>query len=312
MKRISKIGLPLLLALMAISGCDKTKPYETKEAESQVHFVGSKNQAMIITTNPAPAYTITVGTTDVADADRTVTVNVASPTGAVAGTQYTLSAGNTITIPKGQATASIIVQPNYTAYTTGRKDTLVFTLKEPSIKVAGISDTVRLALRGPCFDGEVSTGYAAMAGAYQARENGYNANGSAGYTNYGPYATAVQNVTLTSPTTATFRLTNIYEVAGWNATFTMDWSNVSDRKVTTTSQLLGPGSTIGLTGYNIYVEPPINPSVPPLYGTFSYCNQTITAKFMLGAYNSSTGVFAGYLTAATGGGAGTFTMVLTR
>lgn len=59
---------------------------------------------------PAPVYKVNLGTTDVSSSARTVTVNIFSPTGAVAGTHYTVVGGNVLTIPAGQATTSLDIQ----------------------------------------------------------------------------------------------------------------------------------------------------------------------------------------------------------
>lgn len=310
--------LGLFATVTVMTSCDKTKPYDILETEPQAHFVGARNQAYTITTNPPPAYTITIGTTDVSDVDREVSYAVTASAGAVAGTDFTISPAGKVVIPAGKATATLTVQANYSSYINGEKDTLRFVIVEPSVKAADFMDTIFLSMRGPCAEveltqGNITTNLAAFNGAFQARENGWNANNSVAYANYGPYAVSVSNITRTG-NTATFRLANIYEVTGWTGTFTLDFTdpNSANWKTTLTSNIVGPGSLVGLAAYNIAVEPVANPATPPVDGTFKFCTQTITVRFHLAAYSVATGAFAGYLTASTGGGAGTFSMVLTR
>jgi len=275
-KTINKITLPALLAIVILAGCDKHKPYDLVKPGASVHFIGSKNQSLSVVTNPAPAYTITLGTTDVSDQDRTATINVTSPTGAAVGTQFTISA-TTVTIPKGQATATFSITPNYASYTTGRKDVIVFTLKEPSIKVAGFSDSVKLSLRGPCFEGEIATDVTALQGSYPNS----NENGPGGP--YGPYTVTATNFALTAPgaTTATFKVNNVYD-AGWNPiTFTADWTAVATPKVTLLQQSgIGDAGTLSAAyaGMDITVRPHSNGTV----GTYSYCSQQINIYMQLG------------------------------
>jgi len=265
----------LLLLFVVIAGCDKTKLYKTKIADTQAHFIGSKNQQYNVVVNPAPAYTITLGTTDVADVDRTVTIKVTSPTGASA-TQYTLSAaGNTVTIPKGQATATFNVQANFAAYTTGRKDTLIFTIQEPSIKSASFSDTVKLALRGPCFEGGVVL--SDFIGAYANTVETFATNPP-----YGPYRTTISSVNQLTATTGTITVNNIWD-NGWGPiTFTLDWTDPANRTATVVSQAAITGSDAGdisatYAGQTIAVRPFAGSP-----GTFSWCSGTLTLKMQLG------------------------------
>src|SRR5215510_7847834 len=88
-------------AILFINGCNKNKEYDIKDPGSYVHFIGAKSQSYIMNVNPAPKYTINLGTTNVSSTDRTVTYKITSPTGAVAGTHYTVTPA-TITIPAGQ------------------------------------------------------------------------------------------------------------------------------------------------------------------------------------------------------------------
>ena len=96
MKILNNISLIAIIALaFTLGSCDKTKPYDVEVAPPESHFVGSKTQSYSAANNPAPSYNVVVGTTDVFNTDRTVSYKVTSPSGAVGGTQYTISTGNT-------------------------------------------------------------------------------------------------------------------------------------------------------------------------------------------------------------------------
>jgi hypothetical protein len=280
MKQLKNISLASLVVLLVVTaGCDKTKLYDLKTPEPQAHFVGAATQTYSILVNPAPAYVVRVGTTDVSNADRTVTINVTSPTGATAGNQFTLGgtgAGNTITIKAGKAIDSFTVTANYTSYTAGRKDTLVFTIAEPSVKSAAFLEKVSLVLRGPCFEGDIdATTLAGLRGSY------LNSRETFGTSPYGPYATTIPTATLTSLTTATIVVTNVWD-NGWGPlTFNLDWTNPTPGNITATVVPVNaiPGSNaadIGGTG-TISVRPFAgNP------GTFSACTSVFTLRMQLG------------------------------
>lgn len=304
-----KLVAAFALFAIAVIGCKKE---DAVQAPPEIaHFTNLSGGSYSIT-GPGVTYKIPVGFTTVSDKDRTVTVSVSSPTGAVQGTHYTLPA-TTVTIPAGKAVDSLTVSGNYAQYLSGRKDTLVFTIVDAKGAATNEYNSVyKLFMRGPCFEADAATDYQFLNGAYQARESGFNSNGTTAYSNYGPYAVTVKDATLTSPTTATITVSRLYEMDGWTGTFTLDWTDLTTRKVTTTSQRLGSGAAIGLSAYDIYLEPPSTTQNLPNYGTYTFCNNDILLKFRLGARDPSSGALAGYLSASSGGGSGTFTMRLTR
>ncbi len=291
MKKISLLSSALLLAMtMFFVGCDKSKEYDIITPPAQAHFSGAAIQTYSILTATQPVYNVVVGTTDVAAADRVVTYKVI-PRTAVPGTHYTISTGNTtgtVTIKAGQATANIPVQGIFAPYNaTGRKDTIVFALSEPSVPTAKFMDTVRLVLRGPCFEGDVTMSL--FTGAWKAIEV------FAPNPPYGPYATTISSSTLTSPTTGTIIVTNIWN-NGWGPlTFNLDWTDPNNRTATVVPQAAIPGSNAGdlsatYAGQTIAVRPFPTPIVGTNTGTFSACNNTFTLRMQLGV----TGV--GYFT----------------
>lgn len=278
MKLLNNLSLiASVSAALLLTSCDKTKPYDVEVPPAQAHFVGKEVQVYSAADNPTPVYDLQVGTTDVAQTDRTVTYKVSSPSGAVGGTQYTIATGNTtgtVTIPAGKAIANIKVQADYNAYVSGRKDTLMFTLAEPSIKPAGFMDTVYLIIRGACFEGDVNLND--LLGDYE------NTNEDFGGA-YGPYTTTIASVNQTSATTGDIVVENIYDF-GWNPiTFTLDWTDAANRTVTLAMQQgIAPASTVtsnpAYATWLVMVGP--SPTAGP--GTFSICNQTLTLKIRVG------------------------------
>ncbi|MET0393921.1 MAG: hypothetical protein ABW019_12305 [Chitinophagaceae bacterium] len=292
MKLLTKICLPaLLVAGVFLAGCDKTKPYDTLEAEAQVHFVGEENQIYSMAVNPAPVYNVVVGTTDVADVDRTVTFNVSSPTGAVAGTHYTLgTTGNTVVIKAGEATVNIPVQGNYSQFTSGQKHTLVFSLKEPTaVKLAGFMDTVRLVLRGPCFDG-VDINDPAV----QAEMLGdYNKSNDAGFGAWGPYKTTIKSITPLTATTARAVINNVWDAGFGDVNFIINWSNTANVTINVETATVVPSDAGVLNsayaGMFLVIRKHASAD-----GKFSVCTGSHTLRYQLGVYNPATSAVLGY------------------
>lgn len=245
----------ILLLATIMGSCDKTKPYDIITPPPEVHFVGDATQSYSLDTSTVGPQTITVGTTDVSSQDRTVTYSVSSPTGAVTGTQYTLTPAGTVVIPAGKATANITVQGNYSSYTSGRKDTLIFSLGEPSIKVAPFLNSVKLVLKGPCFDGDVTL--SDMSGSYA---NSTDPDDPV-------YAVKVSNLTTTSATTGTGSINNLW-AAGGTVTINFDWTDPTNIQVSVPRQNIGADYAAG--------QPISVRTTPGAKSTFSVCNQTIT------------------------------------
>jgi len=273
MKQITRIvpGI-LMLAILAVVGCNKENPYETTIPDSQVNFVGSAVQNYILSTPTVGPFTVTLGSTDVQTQDRTVNVNITSPTGAAQGTQYTVSA-TTVTIPAGQATATIDLQGIYNAYTAGRKDTLVFSIvTSDKVKAGDLRPSIKVYMRGPCFESDMVLNE--MRGSYP------NTNELLGTSAYGPYTTTISAATLTSPTTGTVTVTNIFDF-GWNPIqVNLDWTNPAAVVATIPTQSgIGDAGTISATyaGQDISVR-----SYAGRPSTFSYCTKTLKLEFQLG------------------------------
>ena len=273
MKQITKI-LPgiLLVGLVTMLSCNKENPYETVIPDSQVNFVGSFNQTYLVNTPTVAAYSVIVGSTDVINEDRVVTINISSPTGAAQGTQYTVGA-TTVTIPAGEARATLSLQGIYNAYTSGRKDTLVLDIvSSDKVKTGTLRPQIKLYMRGPCFEGEMVLNE--MRGSYP------RTNEDLGGSAYGPYTTTISAVSSTGPTTGTVTVTNIFDF-GWNPIqVQLDWTNPL-AVVATVPQQSGIGNAGTLSsaynGQDISVRPFAGQP-----GTYSYCNKTLALKMQLG------------------------------
>ena len=251
-------GIVLVGAVILINSCNKNKPYDLITPPPQVHFIGSASQTYQVVGSPAPVYKINIGTTDVSTTDRKVTVNVSSPTGAVAGTHYSIAGGNTVTIPAGQTTASLNVQGVSSFYTGNRKDTLVFTLAQPDISPAKFSDTIKLLLRGACLESDLtSTSFSNLLGSYtRTFENG----------TYGPYTTTLVSVVPVNSTSSKASFTNIYD-SGITGQATFTYTPAGVYTLTFADQP---------TGFSVGGLPLSLRSTPATTSTFTFCTPTFT------------------------------------
>jgi hypothetical protein len=163
-------------------------------------------------------------------------------------------------------------------YLSGKKDTLILTISQPDVTPSDYNRTLRLVLRGPCFEGDVSRSL--LLGAFKAIEVfGTNAP-------YGPYNTTIPSFTTTSPTTGVITVTNIWD-NGWGPIqFNVDWTDPANRIVTVVSQAAIPGSNAGdlnstYAGQTVAVRAFLTPTAANT-GTFSACNSTFTLRMQLG------------------------------
>lgn len=261
----------LLTLLLFAGGCKKNETLVI--AEPQAHFTNVTGGTYQIT-GPTVVKKIAVGLTNTSDQARTVTFSVTSPTGAVAGTHYNIPGGNTITIPAGKAVDSITVAGVFSQYTSGRKDTLVFTITEPSVKSSTYNSKYTLYMRGPCFEGDVTL--SSLLGAYA------NTRETFGSSPYGPYRTTISSAVSTGATTARITVTNIWD-NGWGPIqFDLDWTDPANRTATVVAQNAVTGSNAGdingaYAGQTVAVRPFAGQP-----GTFSACNGTLTLKMQLG------------------------------
>lgn len=218
------------------------------------HFMNPTSGTFFIIA-PGAEYKLPIGVTTVSDQDRTVNIVVSSTTGATEGTQFTLSS-HTITIPAGKAVDTLTINGIYDQYLSGRKDTLLFSIQNNGKDLgAAFDDTFKLALRGPCFDGDVTL--SEMAGNYA---NSTDPDDPI-------YTVKVSNLVTTSATTGTGTISNLW-AAGGAVTINFDWTDPTDIQASVARQSIGADYAAG--------QPISVRTTPGQISTFSVCKQTIT------------------------------------
>ncbi len=260
----------VMLASVVITGCKKVDVLERPPL--QAHFLFKAGGTYQVLT-PTTSYKLPVGLTTVSDVDRTIELTVTSPTGAVAGTHYSLNKSSLV-IPAGKAVDTVVVQGVFSQYSGGRKDTLVFTIKETADVKGIVTNTqFKLFVRGACLEEDINM--AEFIGSYP------NTNEDFGGSTYGPYTTTISAARLLTPTTGEITVTNIYDF-GWNPIkFILDWTDPNDRKVTLVQQSgIGNAGTLNssFNGRDISVRP--HPTGGN--GTFSFCNKTLRLVLQAG------------------------------
>lgn len=264
----------MTLAVVLFTGCDKYQPYDTVIPEGIAHFNGASSQIYSILVDPTPVLNIEVGTTDKSGSDRTVNYTITSPTGARSGTEYAGASSGTLTFPANQTIANIPLQANFDAYTTGRIDTLIVALQPNSLSVAEYADTIRVIMRGPCFEGDIVLDD--LLGDWNAVET--FGSGSP----YGPYPVTTSGIVPLSPTTASITVSNIWNNGWAPITFTLDWTDTDNPVIITPTNFTIGGSDCGdisaaYAGTQIWIRP-----IPGNVGTFSWCDQRIVIRGQLG------------------------------
>jgi hypothetical protein len=261
------------LATVFMLGLQSCKKQDITIAPEQAHFANTATGAYFIT-GPTVDYKIPVGFTTVSSQDRTINITVSSPTGEVEGTHYPLST-KTVTIPAGKALDSISLQGVYAQYLSGRKDTLIFDITTVNGKASDYNSQLKLFMRGPCFQNEIDQNMSDLLGDYD------NTNELFGSSAYGPYTTTITEVNQTSATTGTIKVTNIWDTGWGPITFTLDWTDPANSKVSVVPQSSGIGDAGDINGAYAGMEVAVRPFGTQV-GTFSYCNQTLTLKLQLG------------------------------
>ncbi len=258
-KKYYHLLLFFMAAIVLATGCKKT---DSLSIPPEFASFANQTSGRYEITGPAVIYKLPVGLSTISAQDRTVTINISSPTGAVEGTHYTVSTKN-LTIPAGKALDSITIQGNYTQYLSGRKDTLVFTIVDPGAKPADYNSTFTLFMRGPCFASDLDAGTVQeLLGTY----NDTRETNSTGGNPYGPYTSSIKSYQALTATTAKVKIGNIYDDGWSDIEATLDWTDVNNPKVTIARQ---PTGTNYAAGMPMDVRTNLtNPS------TFNYCTQT--------------------------------------
>lgn len=274
MKRINFFTFSSMVVLVVAVLFACKKDADVTVPPVQAHFANRSTGNFIMTSAANNVYKIPIGLTAPSSEARTVKISVTSPTGAVAGTHYTVNS-TTFTIPAGKVTDTLVLTGTFAQYTSGRKDTLVFTIegldKGSTVMPSDYNNTLKLFMRGPCSEAELNDvdSEKSFLGDYN------NTNEDFGGA-YGPYKTTITSAVRTGPTTANVTIANVFD-AGWNPmTVTLDWTDLANKKVTFVAQNVGgnAGAVFGAT-YNGFPYA-IRPASSGQIGTFSYCNQTIS------------------------------------
>jgi hypothetical protein len=209
---------------------------------------------------PDNVYNVPVGITNVSSTARTVQLTYSSTT-AVAGTHYTAPA--TVVIPAGAAVVNLPITGMFANIPTGVSHVLKVKITGGDVPAFGSGrDSLMLTLRRYC-----APSLTALAGAY-TNTNEYT---SAGAFSYGPYTTTVSNLAMVagSTTSATGKISNLYD-DGWNdLNFTIDWADPANFKFTMPLQATGKTYTGGLTHVR-------TSTAAGAVNTFSACDRSIS------------------------------------
>lgn len=281
---VKSLWLPLFF-LLALGACREKEVITIPEEFA--HFQNRSGDSYFIVT-PTTTYNVPVGLTTVSNVDRTVSLSVSSPTGAVQGTHFNI-ASLSVTIPAGQAVGVVTVQGIQSQYLAGRKDTLVFTINSGSgIVPADYNNSFRLFMRGPCFDGDIGDAELnAMLGAYtRSFDDGFGP--------YGPYRVTIKSITRLTPTTARAVIENVWDFGFGDVNFIMDWSNPNNTIINVEAPTIVPANAGTLNaaynGMNLVIRRHANGQ----NGTFSVCNGTLRLVYQLGVFNPATNALIGY------------------
>lgn len=273
LKKLSAIcGFSLLLGVGLFS-CSKDDD-KILDPGQVAFFMPTQSSASYTIVSPTTVFKIPVGLTTPVTSGKTRTVNItaSSSTGAVEGTHYTYT--KTLTFAPGKITDTIVVTGIYAQYLAGRKDVVQFTFADAGDFSPSLKSTYTLNISGPCFEGDIILDD--FLGAYP------NTNEVFGTSAYGPYTTTISSVTSTGPTTGTIVVTNIWD-SGWSPiSFTLDWTDPSNRTAVPIAMSAIGGSDAGsinstYAGTTVAVRPFAGEP-----GTFSWCDQTLSLTMQLG------------------------------
>lgn len=220
-----------------------------------------------VTNSASSVFKIPVGITNVANTDRTIQLTITSPTGAVAGTQYT--APTTVVIPAGEALDSLAIKGIFAGYPTGRRDTLRIKITGGDVPVNGYNNTYNLVMQKYC---DVSL--AGISGAYTNTRETTSSGGNP----YGPYTASIKNLTQLTPTTAKGLVENLWDSGLDDLEIYFDWTDPANFTVSMPQQYSGVDYDV-----NQPIDVRTSPGQP---NSFSSCDQSIslTVDFIVKNY----------------------------
>jgi hypothetical protein len=220
-----------------------------------------------ITNSPSSVFKIPVGITNVTNADRTIQLTLTSPTGAVAGTQYTAPAS--ILIPAGKSVDSLAVKGLFAGYPTGRRDTLRITITGGDVPANTYNNTYNLVMQKYC-----DVTLAGLSGSYTNTRETNSTGGSP----YGPYTVKIKNLQSLTATTAKGLIENLWDSGLDDLEIYFDWTDPSNFTVSMPQQYTGLDYDIG--------QPLLVRTSPGQPNSFSSCDQSIslTVDFIVSNY----------------------------
>ncbi|MEP7251874.1 MAG: hypothetical protein ABI683_05820 [Ginsengibacter sp.] len=242
----------LIASTLMFSSCTKDKIITPNTTAS---LFASTEGSYFITSDPNTSYKIPLGITRVPDKSITIEFTVSSPSGAVEGQQYMLSS-HTITIPANETVDSVTLNGIFSAYTSGRRDTLVFTITGGDVPSLVGSDVYTLVLQAYC-DVDLDS----FVGTYL---NCFD-DGS-----YGPYEIDILSAGSTGATTGYIMIENLWDAGGSTPVrVNLDWTDPANFTTTITA------------GQPLYIDSRYGQASlrPNGSGVFSACDNTFTLNY---------------------------------
>ncbi|MGC8749902.1 hypothetical protein [Hydrotalea sp.] len=270
-----QLFMGILFASASFVACNKNNPYPTITPPAQATFSNKTDGSYFVMNDPNSVFKIPVGTTNVTNTTRTITVSVTSPTNAAAGVQYNLPS-TSVQIGPGKALDSLPVYGLFSGFSGNRVDTLVFKISGGDIPPSDYNNTYKLVMRKYCTVVPNS-----FLGNYNNSQDIDNTG------SYGPYTAQILSITPTSATTATMVIANFSyeEIAPYpinNITVNLDWTDPANFKTTVPTQVISNSNFYGYGALSV---------APNGTGTFSSCDNTFTFQYKLTVSAGSFGNF---------------------
>ena len=278
MKNIKSLLLPVaILFSVLFFSCAKDNIITPNQ---QVALFASSSSSYFITSDPNTEFKIPFGVTQVAKKDLKIEFSVTSPSGAVEGQQYTIS-NNTAIIPEGSTIDSLSLKGIFSAYPTGRKDTLIFKITGGDIPSLVGADVYTLVLQKYC-----DVNLDDLLGDYTSSIDNQSPD------SYGPYTATINSAVSTGPTSGTIYITYFADAGfgPWDPSeiaanpgiaVNLDWSDPANFITTVPSQTF----STDLYGYGKATISPVGS------GTFSSCENSFVINYKVTVSAGSFGSF---------------------
>ncbi|HVZ96361.1 MAG TPA: hypothetical protein VG847_05765 [Chitinophagaceae bacterium] len=282
MKIFKKYFFFLITAGYVLSLLSCKKDTATTNAAIFSEFINaSQTGKYLISDDTSSVFEIPIGLTAACEKPMTINFTVASPSGALQGQQYSLGA-TSITIPANTLVDSIPLKGIFSGYTSGRKDTLIFTITGGDIGGRKDYTTYTVVLRQYCHSNIYD-----FIGDYTNCTDKNNSISA-------PYSVSVDSVLSTGTTSATLYIRNLASASfgpyvrsdaaiSPGIAVSFDWSDSSNLVTTIAAQKLcdsvltyGQGTISGVTT-----------------GSYSSCDNSITLNYTV---TVAAGTFGDFVT----------------